>query len=314
MKVLVTGGLGFIGSHLCERLLEQGHEVRCVDSRDGLLYSPAIKTKHLKALNKHDNFTWEESNILGQLNWKLRDYRPDIIYHLAALAGVRPSLKDPAHYSRVNVAGTVNVLDYARHVGCPKVFFASSSSVYGSMVPPFSEGMDLTAIVSPYALTKRQGELACDYYSREYGINIGSFRFFTVYGPRQRPDMFIRSAIKKVMEGEEITLYGDGSSFRDYTYVDDIIQGILAFGEYDQRGHGIYNLGYGQKTTLLELMEAIERAVGKPAKVKHVGDQKGDVPGTLADITHSRGVLGYNPQTPISEGIPKMVAWMGENS
>jgi len=314
-EILVTGGLGFIGSHLVERLMVDGHRVTVCDNMDETLYekTPKVEFKDSTQGIRHRHLDVSSAADMEEL-FDHGQYQPDAIYHLAAIAGVRPSLRDPGHYAQVNVVGTTRILKWADLVGCKRVFYASSSSVYGALEPPFREYDELTKIMSPYALSKRQGELACDYYAREYDMHTISMRFFTVYGPRQRPDMFIRRAIQLVMDGGEITLYGDGSSYRDYTYVSDIVDGMVRLLDYEPTygHHEVFNFGCGQKTGLLELVQAIEEAVGKPANVLHIEDQKGDVPGTLARIELAQDLLGYKPQVPVSEGVPLMVDWVRE--
>ena len=320
-KYLITGGLGFIGSHLVDLLLRAGHDLIIVDNFDETLYPRRVKDDYLFQRMRqespgsfiHAPTDVSEPGLLELLQLDRGDGAPDAIIHLAALAGVRPSLKDPGRYAQVNVVGTTRVFDLARRIGCPRVICASSSSVYGKLMPPFTESMNLTEIVSPYALSKRQAELTADYYTREYGIQSVSLRFFTVYGERQRTDMFIRRALTMIDRGEEITLYGDGSSFRDYTHVEDIVNGVAlllsSFPEEHPALHRIYNIGCGDPITLLDLVKAMGEVVGKGPRVRHIEDQKGDVPGTLADISRMRE-LGYEPQVNIQDGLERMWAWM----
>jgi UDP-glucuronate 4-epimerase len=241
--------------------------------------------------------------------YPLRDH--DVIIHLAGLAGVRPSLADPLRYSRVNVEGTVSILELARKIDA-RVVFASSSSVYGNLQVPFFESADLTEMISPYAVSKRQGELLMDYYAREYNLHTTSLRFFTVYGPYGRPDMFIGGSLKKIHNYDEITLYGDGSTFRDYTYVSDIVYGIRAASicqEHKGR-HEIYNLGCGKPTSLKDLVQLMSYAVGNPPVIRHIGEQKGDVTGTLASYTRAHEMLSYTPKVSVLDGLVRTYEWM----
>ena len=323
---LVTGGAGFIGTNLARVLLQRGYDVLLVDCLDETLYGRDLKLRNLGSLfgesvepivcsragfYESDHLTWIGASVINHDTlWRIaRDMDVEVIFHLAALAGVRPSLEDPLKYSRYNVEGTVSVLETAKTIGC-SVVFASSSSIYGELPTPFSEDAVPTAMISPYAVSKLQGELLMDYYAREWGVPGASLRFFTVYGPHGRPDMFIRKTIEKVERGETITLYGDGGSFRDYTYVDDIVNGVIAAGHTVIGGHHVYNLGCGKPNSLLETVRLIGEAVGREPVVQHIEDQKGDVPGTLADISKAREELDYEPLVDLAEGIKLTVEWM----
>jgi UDP-glucuronate 4-epimerase len=312
MRYLITGGLGFIGSHLVERLHADGHDLAVVDDLDQTLYPKGIKEKRLAHYLTWSNFIFSEADIstpgfmrlvsrLEAFGWK-----PDIIVHLAALAGVRPSLEEPGRYSTVNVVGSTQVFEFARRMGCPRVISASSSSVYGRLRPPYKEDMALTQVISPYALSKLQAELTADYYARTCGLHTISLRFFTVFGPRSRPDMFIPRALQMIDRGETLTLFGDGSTYRDYTYIDNILSGLLSmlYSEKSRPGeHDVYNIGAGQKTSLLDLVHAMEEVVGKTAKIKHIEEQNGDMPGTVADISKLRSRFNYEPESSLLDGL-----------
>jgi UDP-glucuronate 4-epimerase len=312
-RVLVTGGAGFIGSHLCQRLLQEGYDVVCLDNFD-VYYDPAIKRRNLEEIKESEGaqgFQLIEGDIRdkGLLDDLFRRSAFDLIVHLAARAGVRPSIEQPLLYNEVNVAGTLNLLEACRAFGVRDFIFGSSSSVYGkNRKVPFAEGDRLEAMISPYAVTKRAGEIFCYAYHHLYGLNISCLRFFTVYGPRQRPEMAIHKFARLIDQGEKIPLYGDGTSRRDYTYIDDIIGGIIG-AIRNLRGYDIFNLGESQTTPLRELITLIEEALGKKAKVEKLPDQLGDVPITYADITKARRLLGYDPTVGIAEGVERFVQW-----
>jgi UDP-glucuronate 4-epimerase len=313
MRVLVTGGIGFIGSHLCERLLREGHALVCLDNFDPF-YDPAIKRRNLKEIQTGvmgGSFQFVEGDIRdkGLVENLFRRSSFDLIVHLAARAGVRPSIQYPLLYEEVNVTGTLNLLESCREFGVQNLIFGSSSSVYGKNAKvPFAEGDRLDAMISPYAVTKRVGELYCYAYHHLYGLNIFCLRFFTVYGPRQRPEMAIHKFTHLIHAGEKIPLYGDGTSRRDYTYIDDIIGGIVG-AIHNLRGYDIFNLGESQTTPLRELISLIEQALGKKAKVEELPDQPGDVPITYADIGKARRALGYDPRVKVEEGVERFVRW-----
>ncbi|MFH0901373.1 MAG: NAD-dependent epimerase/dehydratase family protein [Pseudomonadota bacterium] len=323
MKTLLTGAAGFIGSHLAERLLEEGHEVTGLDNFDSFLYPAAIKEKNVAGLACHPRFELARGDLLdGKLVSALCQGK-DLVVHLAALAGVRPSLLDPPRYARVNVEGTVNVLEGCRLAGASRLVFASSSSVYGARggvssdkqegrppVAAFCEDDPCLSPASPYAATKRAGELLCSNYRDLFAIGISSLRFFTVYGPRQRPEMAIHKFTRQIHQHQAITLFGDGGSARDYTYIDDIVDGAYAAclrvtpGDYR-----IYNLGGSRTTTLRRLVELIGDALGIEPIVEHAPAQPGDVPITYANVSRAATDLGYSPSVPIEEGIRRFVAW-----
>ncbi len=309
MKILVTGGAGFIGSHFAGRCVKAGHGVEVVDDFNDF-YDPAIKRANVAAFQK-DARVHEADIRDGDAMLRLvQGGRFDCIVHLAARAGVRPSIKDPRLYVETNVLGTLNLLEAARQGNVPRFICASSSSVYGVLKTlPFREDLALTQTISPYAATKLAGEQLCSNFSHLYGLRTINLRFFTVYGPRQRPDLAIHSFTRAISEGRPIQQFGDGSTRRDYTYVDDIMQGMEACLGYEGQLCDVFNLGENQTTTLSELISTIEAALGKKAVIERKPDQPGDVPVTCADITKARSFLGYSPHTKIAEGIPKFVEW-----
>lgn len=309
MAILVTGGAGFIGSHLVERLLA-AEEVVCIDEFNDF-YDPAIKRSNLQNALENPRFYLREGDIrdLCFLDAVFGEFAVTEVVHLAARAGVRPSLQDPLLYEDVNGRGTLNLLELCRKHQVGRFIFGGSSSVYGiNNKIPFSEDDEISKPVSPYAATKRANELMCYTYHHLYGIQVTVLRFFTVYGPRQRPEMAIHKFTRLVDEGLEVPLYGDGSSRRDYTYVDDIIHGVMA-ARASVFPYEIFNLGESRTTELRELVALIEKALGKKARIKYLPDQPGDVPVTYADISKARKVLGYNPQISVEEGIPLFVEW-----
>jgi UDP-glucuronate 4-epimerase len=306
MNVLVTGGAGFIGSHVVERLLARGDTVTVVDDFNEF-YDPALKRDNVRGFA--DRVKLVEADICGDLRPVFDAQRFDAIVHLAARAGVRPSLAQPELYTRVNIVGTQNLLELAREFRTRKFVFGSSSSVYGiNQKVPFSEDDPIFKPISPYAATKLAGEALAHVYHHLYGLDVVCLRFFTVYGPRQRPDLAIRKFTQAIIAGNPVDLYGDGTSRRDYTYIDDIVQGVLACLD---RGFGceIVNLGESRTVDLRELLRLIEKATGKKAKVRQLPMQPGDVPITYADITKAKRLLGYQPRVPIEEGIERFVEW-----
>jgi len=314
-RVLVTGAAGFIGSHTVEALLDRDCHVVGVDNFDDF-YDPAIKRANLAGACRHPGFTLAEADVRDPAAMRriIDAAAPDVIVHLAARAGVRPSIEAPALYADVNVVGTTTVLDAARAAGVTRLVIASSSSVYGNSAPvPFREDDPALQPVSPYAATKRAAELVCETYASLYpALRIISLRFFTVYGPRQRPDLAIHKFTRLISAGEPIPFFGDGSYSRDYTYTTDILQGVL--GAIDRTRttalhHEIYNLGESATTTLSELVELIEAAVGRSARLTRLPAQPGDVRRTCADISRARAALGYAPMVPIRDGIPLFVDW-----
>jgi UDP-glucuronate 4-epimerase len=310
MKLLVTGGAGFIGSHLVERLLARGDEVVCLDDFNDY-YDPAIKRENISTSIGSPRFKLIEGDIRdGDLLQALaRQHELDVIVHLAARAGVRASIKEPQLYAEVNCGGTMNLLEMARRAGIGCFIFGSSSSVYGiGSKVPFTEDEGVENPISPYAATKRACELFCYTYHQLYGINTACLRFFTVYGPRQRPEMAIHKFTRRILHGEPIEMYGDGTSSRDYTYIDDIIDGVLKAVDTPVP-FAIFNLGESRTIELQQLITLIERETGRKAVIKRLSPQPGDVPKTYADVSRARSVLGYNPQTQIEEGIGKFVTW-----
>lgn len=312
MNFLVTGGVGFIGSHVCERLLNAGHAVWAFDDLNAF-YDPQIKRRNLadiQALAKSFEFVHGDLTDRQALDELFGSVRFDQVIHLAARAGVRPSLEEPALYQRVNVEGTVNLLEAARRRGVRKLTIASSSSVYGvNSKVPFSEADSIFCAISPYAASKLACEALGHVYHHVYGMDIVMLRFFTVYGPRQRPDLAIHKFARLIMEGQPIPVYGDGSTARDYTYIDDILQGVIACTE-KKFGYEVFNLGESQTVRLNRLIELLEEALGTRAVIDRKPLQPGDVPLTCADITKAREKLGYQPTTKIEEGIPKFVSWL----
>jgi UDP-glucuronate 4-epimerase len=314
-RVLVTGAAGFIGSHTVEALLARGDTVTGIDNFDPF-YAESIKRRNLSAALANPRFELVEADIrdAARMREVIGRVKPDVLVHLAARAGVRPSIEQPVLYSEVNVTGTTVLLEAARQAGLRRIVFASSSSVYGNAESvPFRESDPTPKPVSPYAATKRSCELLCETYaSLDREMRIISLRFFTVYGPRQRPDLAIHKFTRLISAGEPIPFFGDGSYSRDYTYVTDTLQGVL--GAVDRTatmtpGHEIYNLGESATTTLSELVRLIEAAVGKPAVLNRLPEQPGDVRRTYADVTRAREALGYAPQVPIEQGIPMFVEW-----
>lgn len=311
MNFLVTGGAGFIGSHVCERLLQMGHTVCAFDDLNAF-YSPSQKQQNIRALQSLARpFTFVHGDITGRpaLEELLSNSRFDQIIHLAARAGVRPSLAEPALYQRVNVEGTTNLLEAARTRSITKVTIASSSSVYGvNAKVPFSEGDPIFSAISPYAASKLACEALGHVYHHIYGMDIVMLRFFTVYGPRQRPDLAIYKFAQLISAGKAIPVFGDGSSARDYTYVTDTVDGVIAATQ-KEFGYQIFNLGESQTVKLSYLIELIEKALGKKAVIDRQPNQPGDVPITFANIDKARKGLGYNPRIKIEEGISKFVDW-----
>lgn len=308
MSILITGGAGFIGSHLTERLLRQGRKIIVVDNFNDY-YDPRIKRNNIAPALKDPNFVLWEKDICQDLNQVFGDNSITTVIHLAARAGVRPSLEDPLLYNKVNVLGTVNLLEHCRKFNVRKFIFGSSSSVYGTNSRvPFAENDPLENPISPYAVTKIAGENLCRIYHHTYGIDITALRFFTVYGPRQRPEMAIHKFVRLICAGKEIPFYGDGQSSRDYTYITDIVDGITACLEKDT-GFAIMNLGDSKTITLEQLVSKIEEVLGKKARRNRLAMQPGDVPVTYANIDKAGKMLGYQPRIGINEGLVKFAEW-----
>jgi UDP-glucuronate 4-epimerase len=309
MRTLVTGGAGFIGSHLVEKLLAAGHEVSILDDFNDF-YDPAIKRANIAGVAGHVGIHRLDLRDAAAVRDLFHREKFDVIAHLAARAGVRPSIAQPQLYYDTNVDGTLHLLEAARLTEIERFIFASSSSVYGvSKTVPFSEDLHLTQTISPYAATKIAGEFLCSTFSHLYQIRVVALRFFTVYGARQRPDLAIHQFTKRIDAGEAINQFGDGSTRRDYTYIDDIIQGVMAALTYDGPRFDIFNLGESQTIELRELIASIENTLGKKAKINQMPEQPGDVPLTCADISKAKKLLGYNPTTPLEVGLPKFVDW-----
>jgi len=315
VNFLVTGGAGFIGSHLCERLLAAGHAVWAFDDLNPF-YAPAIKRRNLGEIQAHNQpFQFIQGDLIDRpaLDQLLTGVQFDQIIHLAARAGVRPSLEEPALYQRVNVEGTVNILEGARRHSVKKLILASSSSVYGiNSKVPFSETDPIFHPISPYAASKLACEALGHVYHHVYGLDIVMLRFFTVYGPRQRPDLAIHKFARLIDANQAIPVFGDGTTARDYTYIDDILDGIMACTER-QFGYEIVNLGESETVKLSRLIELLESALGKKAEIERRSPQPGDVPLTCADISKARRILGYNPSTRIEKGIPLFIDWLKRN-
>jgi UDP-glucuronate 4-epimerase len=311
-NVLVTGGAGFIGSHLVERLLAEGAwAVQVVDDFNDF-YDPSVKRRNVEPHLGNAGFRLHEADIRDRsaLAGIFRETRFDCVVHLAARAGVRPSLAEPLLYAETNITGTLNLLDLAREHGVRQFVFGSSSSVYGEQEKvPFSEDDPVARPISPYAATKAAGELLCHTYSHLWSLRCVCLRFFTVYGARQRPDLAIHKFARLISEGRPVPVFGDGTTRRDYTFVDDIISGVRAAMDFRESLYEVFNLGESRTVSLSELIGLIEREVGRDAIVERHPPQPGDVPRTFADISKARRLLGYDPRTPIEEGVGRFVEW-----
>jgi UDP-glucuronate 4-epimerase len=314
-RVLVTGAAGFIGSHLVEALVREGDEVIGIDNFDPF-YPRAMKEGNLAEIGPLAGFTFHEQDMLDVDALQTHLTADTVIVHLAAKAGVRPSLADPVGYARANVTGTATVLEAARRAGVARIVFGSSSSIYGDSTPvPFREDAEAIEPVSPYAATKRAGELFLFSVAPIYGFRAASLRFFTVYGPRQRPDLAIHAFARKMMKGETLTLFGDGTQARDYTYCDDIVAGVVAALRWTETapiGVEAFNLGGNRSVRTGDMVAEISRALGIEPRIQWAPMQPGDVQRTAADLTKSGAVLGYGPRTPFPEGIRLFVRWFRE--
>jgi UDP-glucuronate 4-epimerase len=309
MRILVTGGAGFIGSHLVERLLAAGHTVVILDDFNDF-YDPQIKRANIAGLAKDVTVHRVDLSDHASVQNLFQRENFEVIAHLAARAGVRPSIQYPQLYYNTNVIGTLHLLEAARITGAQRFIFASSSSVYGaSKTVPFSEDQHLTQTLSPYAATKIAGEFLCSTYSHLYQLRVVALRYFTVYGARQRPDLAIHQFTRRIYAGQPIEQFGDGTTRRDYTYIDDVIQGTMAALQYEGPFFDIFNLGESDTIPLKDLIVAIETALGKKAKINQLPEQPGDMPLTYADISKARKLLGYNPATKLDEGLPKFIDW-----
>jgi UDP-glucuronate 4-epimerase len=314
--ILVTGGAGFIGSHLVDRLLAEGERVIVLDDFNDF-YDPALKRENVRAHLMDAAYTLVEGDIRdkGLVDRLFAEHGIGRVVHLAARAGVRPSLTAPYLYESTNVTGTLNILEACRVHGVSKLVFGSSSSVYGvNERVPFAESDPIARPISPYAATKAAGELYCHSYSHLYDLPIVCLRFFTVYGPRQRPDLAINKFARLISSGQPIPVFGDGATERDYTYVADTVAGIRAALDYDQSRFEIFNMGNSQTVSLTRLITVIETALGQPALIDRQPMQPGDVPRTFADMAKARQLLGYAPNTAIEEGIARFVAWLQARS
>jgi len=317
MNILVTGGAGFIGSHLCERLIKERHKVFCIDNFNAF-YSPAIKRANLTNLIGNPDFLLIEGDIRNpqDLDSCFAGERIDLVIHLAAMAGVRPSIENPELYADVNIMGTVQALQACQRHGVTKLVFASSSSVYGNKEGgAFQETDNVDYPISPYAATKKAGELLCNNWHYLYDMSVVCLRFFTVYGPRQRPDLAIHKFTRLISEGKPIPVFGDGNTGRDYTYIDDIIDGVVKAADYVCKGtcFEIFNLGESRTIKLTEMIKTIETAIGKAAILDWQPMQQGDVAYTCADINKSRQLLEYNPTFSFEAGIANFIRWFEQN-
>lgn len=311
MTILVTGGAGFIGSHLVESLLADGIRVICLDDFNDY-YAPALKERNLSVALEDPHLTLIRGDIrsTSTLDRAFAEHPLDAVVHLAARAGVRPSLQDPLLYQDVNVGGTIQVMEACRRHAVPRLVMASSSSVYGDRASvPFREDDCVDWPISPYAASKKSAELIGYTYHHLYGLSVSCLRFFTVYGPRQRPDMAIHKFARAILDGREIAVFGDGSTRRDYTFVEDIVAGIrgAVTAEY---GYEVFNLGNSETVSLSYLIEVLEGALGRTARRRHEPEQPGDVPITFADVSKAREMLGYSPRVGIEEGLSRFAAWL----
>ena len=310
MRVLVTGGAGFIGSHLAERLLAENNDVVCLDNFNDF-YDPGLKHRNIEKAFWSNRYTLISGDILDEeLLDKVFAEPFDVVAHLAAYAGVRPSIEQPEIYEKVNIRGTMNLLERCRRFNVDKFVFASSSSVYGGRREvPFCETDDISRPISPYAASKVAGEALCYTYHHLFNIAVHALRFFTVYGPRQRPEMAIHLFARNMIERETITLFGDGGSSRDYTFIDDIIDGVVASINHCE-GYEIINLGGSKTTSLKQLVSLLSKRLDLEPKIEHTKDQPGDVPITFADVSHAASLLGYEPKVGIEEGIDRFCDWL----
>ncbi len=314
MNIFLTGGAGFIGSQLSRRLLNLGFKVICIDNLNDY-YDPEIKKANLAQLKGDAGFDFYHNDIRDKsaLEYIFQNHTIDLVIHLAAQAGVRPSIEDPQLYYDVNITGTLNILETMKKHSCTRMIFGSSSSVYGNNKQvPFSEEHPVDNPISPYAATKKSGELLCHTYHHLYGFDIFCLRFFSVYGPGQRPEMAIAKFTKAIFEGQPIPMYGDGSSARDYTYVEDIIDGVL-LSLKNLKGFDIFNLGESKTITLMNLIKLIEKVCERKAIIDKMPMQAGDVSLTYADISKSQALLAYQPKTSIEEGVRRYVNWYRQN-
>lgn len=311
---LITGGAGFIGSSLSERLIKEGNRVVTIDNFCDF-YNPTIKENNVKELIKNPNFKLYRNDIRDRESVKriFEENNIDIVMHLAAMAGVRPSIENPVLYQEVNCMGTQNILEEMKTYNVKNLVMASSSSVYGNCKEvPFKENMIVDFAISPYAATKKANEVMTHVYHKLFDMNVIMLRFFTVYGPKQRPDLAINKFTRLMLEDKEIPMFGDGTTSRDYTYIDDIIDGIIRSCNYVENNNDVYeilNLGNSSPVSLKEMINTIGQAIGVNPKIKQLPMQLGDVDRTFADISKAKKLIGYNPKTSFKEGIENFVEW-----
>lgn len=310
-NVLITGGAGFIGSTLADTLLKENCKVICVDNFCDY-YSPELKRKNITNALLNSNYKLYEADIenLEELEKIFSENKIDIIVHLAARAGVRPSIEKPVEYMQTNVMGTVNILELMKKYGVKKMCMASSSSVYGNCkAEKFSEDLNVRRPISPYAASKSACEQICYTYHHLYDLNIVMLRYFTVFGPRQRPDLAINKFVNLIRNNQPINMYGDGTSIRDYTYIDDIVSGTISAMKYDKTGYEIFNLGGGNPISLVDMISTIENILGKKAIINKMPMQPGDVDRTVCDISKSMKLLNYKPETSFYDGVKNFINW-----
>lgn len=308
---LITGGAGFIGSSLADKLLSLGNNVIVIDNFNDY-YDPAIKHENIKNALQNSNYKLYTGDIenISDVEKVFQENKIDSVVHLAARAGVRPSIEAPLAYAMTNIIGTINILEMMKKYNVKRMSMASSSSVYGNCkASKFSEDLNIREPISPYAATKSADEQICYTYHHLYNLDIYMLRFFTVFGPRQRPDLAINKFTNLIMNNKSIDMYGDGSTMRDYTYIDDIVDGIISSLNYNQTGYEIFNLGGGSPVTLKEMIATIEDVLGKKATINQLPMQPGDVDKTVSDISKAQRLLGYNPKTSFKDGVRKFIEW-----
>ena len=311
MNILITGGAGFIGSTLADKLLEENNKIVVIDNFNDY-YSPKLKEKNIKHNLDNKNYKLYRGDICDKnlLSKIFEENQIDVVVHIAASAGVRPSIENPLSYVKNNIEGTVNIVEVMKENGIKKIVFASSSSIYGNCKEEiFSEDLKVSEPISPYAASKSACEQFLYTYSKLFDIQVVALRFFTVFGPRQRPDLAIRKFIDLIKENKPIPVYGDGTTIRDYTYIDDIVDGIIGAINYNDTPYEIINLGGGAPVSLNQMIETIEKVLNKKATIEHLPMQLGDVNKTAADITKAKKLLNYNPKTSFKEGIIKFIEW-----
>lgn len=311
MNILITGGAGFIGSTLADKLLEKNNKIVVIDNFNDY-YSPKLKEKNIKHNLDNKNYKLYRGDICDKnlLSKIFEENQIDVVVHIAASAGVRPSIENPLSYVKNNIEGTVNIVEVMKRKNVQRIVFASSSSIYGNCKEEiFSEDLKVSEPISPYAASKSACEQFLYTYSKLFDIQVVALRFFTVFGPRQRPDLAIRKFIDLIKENKPIPVYGDGTTIRDYTYVDDIVDGIISAINYNDTPYEIINLGGGAPVSLNQMIETIEKVLNKKATIEHLPMQPGDVSKTAADITKAKKLLNYNPKTSFKEGIIKFIEW-----